>query len=265
MKKTIVFAGLVFLSSFAMGQAKQGRMSDVVSPDATENCQSTFSSGSLSTLLKFCVTVNGNITQLESPQNIEFISHGGFAEGYGVCDSTGGKSYFDYATNDSGNWNAPVRTQPGGPNTLPLKIVRTTTDGIWTFTQNFSRNPGERYAKITMTLKNNTAITRSALLVRYADVDAPFGADEFTNTFDFTFSAGLGWVRGNFGLALQNGTPPAAHTAFVQNTSSGPDPCNPFADVPATPFTSDGSVGIVFPFTIPKTSAKTVAAIYRPF
>jgi long-subunit acyl-CoA synthetase (AMP-forming) len=27
----------------------------------------------------------------------------------------------------------------------------------------------------------------------------------------------------------------------------------------------DGSVGIVFPFTIPKTSAKTVAVIYRPF
>ena len=166
------------------------------------------------------MTANGNITQLESPQNIEFISHGGFAEGYGVCDSTAGKAYFDYATNDSGNWNAPVRTQPGGANTFPLKIVRTTADGIWTLTQNFSRNPGERYAKITMTLKNNTAISRTASLVRYADVDAPFGATEFTNTFDFTFSAGLGFVRGNFGLAIQNGTPPAAHTAFVQNVSS---------------------------------------------
>ena len=171
----------------------------------------------------------------------------------------------DYATNDTGNWNAPVRTQPGGANTFPLKIVRTTADGIWTLTQNFSRNPGERYAKITMTLKNNTAISRTASLVRYADVDAPFGATEFTNTFDFTFSAGLGFVRGNFGLAIQNGTPPAAHTAFVQNVSSGPDPCNPFANLPAATFTGDGSVGIVFPFTIPKTSAKTVAVIYRPF
>lgn len=265
MNKTILFVGLVLISTLSVGQSKQAGMPDEVSPDATQTCQSTFTSGSVSTLLKFCVTANGNITQLESPQNIEFISHGGFAEGYGVCDSTAGKAYFDYATNDSGNWNAPVRTQPGGANTFPLKIVRTTADGIWTLTQNFSRNPGERYAKITMTLKNNTAISRTASLVRYADVDAPFGATEFTNTFDFTFSAGLGFVRGNFGLAIQNGTPPAAHTAFVQNVSFGPDPCNPFANVPAATFTGDGSVGIVFPFTVPKTSAKTVAVIYRPF
>ena len=144
MNKTILFVGLVLMSTLSVGQSKQAGMPDEVSPDATQTCQSTFTSGSVSTLLKFCVTVNGNITQLESPQNIEFISHGGFAEGYGVCDSTAGKAYFDYATNDTGNWNAPVRTQPGGANTFPLKIVRTTADGIWTLTQNFSRNPGER-------------------------------------------------------------------------------------------------------------------------
>ena len=86
MNKTILFVGLVLISTLSVGQSKQAGMPDEVSPDATQTCQSTFTSGSVSTLLKFCVTANGNITQLESPQNIEFISHGGFAEGYGVCD-----------------------------------------------------------------------------------------------------------------------------------------------------------------------------------
>jgi hypothetical protein len=265
MKKAILFAAVLLMNSLALGQSKQQGMPDAVTPDATVTCQSTFSSGSLSTLLKFCVTANGNITQFESPQNIEYIAHGDFAEGYGFCDKTTNVGYYDYAVIDSANWNAPVRTQPGGPNTFPLKIVRTTTDGIWTLTQTFTRNTGERFAKVTMALKNNTAINRNVELMRYADVDAPFGPTEFTNRFDYTFSAGLGYVLGNFGLALQNGTLPAAHSAFAQNTSNGPDPCNPFANVATTPFTGDGSVVMWFPLTVPKTASKTVAAVYRPF
>ena len=122
----------------------QARAAAILSPAATDICASTFTSGSGQTFLKFCVTVNGNITQLESPSGTEFIREGSFAEGYGVCDVNANKQYYDYADGgDSGNWGAPVITQPGGANTFPLTIKRTTTDGLFTLTQLFSRNSAE--------------------------------------------------------------------------------------------------------------------------
>src|ERR1700733_2753367 len=76
-----------------------------------------FTSGSGQTFLKFCVTVNGNITQLQSPAGYEHIREGRYQEGYAICDfgTTSGveTKYFDYADGgDSGNWQAPVTTQP---------------------------------------------------------------------------------------------------------------------------------------------------------
>ena len=53
MNKTILFVGLVLMSTLSVGQSKQAGMPDEVSPDATQTCQSTFTSGSVSTLLKF--------------------------------------------------------------------------------------------------------------------------------------------------------------------------------------------------------------------
>jgi hypothetical protein len=37
-------------------------------------------------LLQFCVTVNGNITEFQSPVGFEHIREGSFGEGYGICD-----------------------------------------------------------------------------------------------------------------------------------------------------------------------------------
>src|SRR5712692_10533059 len=77
--------------------------------NATSTCSFTFTSGVNNTFLKYCVTVNGNITQLETPLGHEHIAVGAFGEGYGVCDTTTGIGYDDYADfGDSGNWGAPV-------------------------------------------------------------------------------------------------------------------------------------------------------------
>src|SRR5213594_1450398 len=104
----------------------------------TSACQSFYTSGSGSSYMKFCVTTNGNIAKFESPQGFTQM----YAEGYGVCDNTIPSSgywvdYYDHEYTGSGNWATPVVVQPNGPNTFPLKIVRSSSDGLWTLTQTF--------------------------------------------------------------------------------------------------------------------------------
>jgi len=47
-------------SGFCQGQQKRPEPGSI-SPDATSDCQSTFTSGSGQTYFQFCVTVNGNV------------------------------------------------------------------------------------------------------------------------------------------------------------------------------------------------------------
>ena len=115
-------------------------------------------------LRECCVTANGNITQLETPQFHEHIAAGVFAEGYGARDASTGVEYFDYAGfGDSGNWGAPqIATQSA---TL-VKLVRTTADGLWTLTQNITMVPGVSPSiKVAMALRNNSTVDRTALLI----------------------------------------------------------------------------------------------------
>src|SRR5215469_11636579 len=137
---------------------------------ATATCTYPFTvPGNLNSYLSYCVTVNGNIVSLQSPKGFDQIAQGGAAEGYGVCDLSTNTAYYDWAYLDSGNWGAPTLVS----NTATaVRIARTTTDGLWTLTQTISKVSGvQPYAKVTMALKNNTAITKDAYLVRYADVD----------------------------------------------------------------------------------------------
>jgi len=69
-----------------------------------------------------------------TPFNREHIAVGAAGEGYGVCDNTGAVAYFDYADyGDSGNWGAPTLVSQTATS---VKIARTTSDGVWTLTQN---------------------------------------------------------------------------------------------------------------------------------
>ena len=70
---------------FSQGQQKRPEPG-TISPDATSDCQSTFTSGSGQTFFQFCVTGNGNITELESPAGYEHIREGSVQEGYAICD-----------------------------------------------------------------------------------------------------------------------------------------------------------------------------------
>src|ERR1700727_900197 len=127
---------------------------EAASSQATQTCQVTYSSGNdRNTLTQFCVTVNGNIPQF-SLRNTQLFPPAGNAadlEGYGFCDFTAFKRYYDYAAYDNGSWN---------PSTLTQTIVNVPATASATGS-----------AKITMKLKNLSSVSRVASLLRYAGED----------------------------------------------------------------------------------------------
>ena len=237
------------------------------SPLATSACSFTFTSAANDPFLKYCVTVNGNIAQFEAPMGKEHIAVGTIGEGYGFCDLNPQVRYFDYSDfGDSGNWGAPTTVSQTAKS---VKIVRTTTDGIWTLTQTITEIDGvSPSARIKMTVKNNSSVTRSLFFMRYADVDA--GGD-FLNNFDGTQSSAFGWNSdagsNPVGLLLQNaGTFPADSSpgGFTQNVPEGPDPCNfttHFASGPQ--LATDGSIVYLYALNFSQNASKTVTVSYQ--
>lgn len=241
------------------------------SPDATDTCSYTFTSGSGYSYLQFCVTVNGNITEFQSPVNIEQLSPGGSSayEGYGICDITNANTaYWDYAGNgDSGNWNPPIKLSQ---NATSVKIERTTSDGAWTLTQIFTSVPGTNpYAKITMELKNNSGEAKKVLLLRYANA-VPYTGNPYLEDYGGTYESAWGWDA--YGLILQDvGIPapssiPWLETAFAINTFAGPAPCNSGANYEAVIVDGSGSLVNQVTFTgLNKNETVTVSKKYMQF
>ena len=269
-KKLFPVAAFLALAVLSFGQGQQQSHPSVVKGDATSTCQSTFTSGSNWTYFQFCTTVNGNITEFQSPAGVEHIREGVYGEGYGICDFDTLTRYYDYADyGDSGNWLPSVITQPGGPGTFPLKITRTTSDGVFTLTQTFTRTTNVPTVNFTMALKNQTAVAKDYALVRYADIDAN-NADggDFNNYFDFTWDSAWGYNPGfnDHGVMLFAVPSNTTHFAVVQDISDGPDPCSPVANLPSsTPWFGDGSVGHDWNGTLGAHKSITVNGGYRRF
>jgi hypothetical protein len=236
-----------------------------VSPLATDDCSYNFASGVNNTFLQYCVTVNGNIMQLTTPVGQPQITKGTDGEGYGVCDVTG-VSYSDYGLiGTTPNWNPASLVSLSGTS---VKIARTTSDGIWTLTQTITEVVSNSSIKVVMALKNNTAATRNAFILRYADVDA---VGQPLNNLDGTHNSAMAWMstpRGavnGFGLMLQNvGTSLFDYDGFVQNIAQGPNPCNYAANFTAGVVTkTDGSLVLTYVGTIPAHGTKTFTMMYR--
>ena len=251
--------------------------SNSVAPPSTTTCSYSFTvPGLLNSYLSYCVTVNGNIVSLQSPNGFDQLAQGGAAEGYGVCDISTGVSYYDWATFDSGTWSAPVLLS----NTpTAVKIARTTTDGLWTLTQTITKQAGvQPFAKVTMALKNNTGITKLAYLVRYADVDparSPFTDTSFLESFDSSQYGAWGYGSltnsvgaPSLGLMLEEiGQPnvPYGFEGIAQNTSGAPNACNPTANYAGYQASVDGSVELFWVLQLAAQKTGTVNAKYEPF
>lgn len=259
------------------GKASINVKSDSLAP-STETCSYSFTvPGKLNSFLSFCVTANGNIASLQSPtSNFDQIAQGGVGEGYGVCDVSTGVSYYDWAYEDSGTWGAPVLVSSTATS---VKIARTTTDGLWTLTQTIAEQAGvQPYVKMTMQLKNNTAITKTAYLVRYADIDpaaAPFTDTNFSESFDSSQYGAWGYAALNnslghasLGVMLEEiGQPnvPYGFEGFAQNTSAAPNACNPGANYAGYQASVDGSVELFWVLSLGAQKTGTVTAKYEPF
>ena len=209
--------------------------------NSTNLCSATFNTA----LPNFCVTENGNIENFYYPAGYSQI----FTDGYGVCDFTAPSSvsYYDVGTADSGNWQASVVTEPGGANTFPFTIKRTTSDGIWTITQAFSRNTVDAYVKVVITLKNNTAVARYVNMTRYVDIDAD---GEPSNYFDGSSDSGWGYNSAgaafpNHGLSIRSNH--SIHNFFGYNTYwENYDPCNFHSNPSSAPTQGDEAVMYVW-------------------
>jgi hypothetical protein len=252
--------------------------SDGASSDATDTCTYTFTSGSGATYLKFCVTVNGNLAEFQSPAGVEQLDQNGGFEGYGICDSTSSTQYYDYGYEDSGNWAAPTTISHTA---TEVKIERTTSDGSWTLTQTITSVAGTNpYAKVAMALKNNSAATKAAALLRWASPVPDNGASSgnFNEYYDGSQDSAWGYIpigstsgAGHYGLMIQNvGNPTPASALFgregiAQDIENAPGPCNPSANMESPVINDYGSTVYYYILTLNKEQTVTVTDRYMSF
>jgi len=249
---TLVAAG--FAQDAAPSVSRQKTQNEA--PDAPYACQSTYTSGCGQTYLSFCVTQNGNLANFSSPSGYNQLYAN--AEGYAVCDYDSNYSYYDWGQyGDSGNWQNSIVTQPKGPNTFPLTIKRTTSDGVWTLTQAFSRNTTTPAVKITMTLKNNSEVSRTAYFMRFADIDAD---NKTFNEFDGgTFSI-WGYQSGSTGLMMRESWT-YGMGAWVLSAL----PWNPCSfEHEGIPYLGDGKGLVTWYHGLSAKSSMAVSVEYRP-
>ncbi len=224
---------------------------------ADNDCFSLLSSGSGLTLMKVCISTDGNLTKFESPAGFDQIGQGNlFRDGYSIC--TGNLPNFpnvpegyDAGAAEAG-FGAPVITQPNGPNTLPLTIVRTTTDGVYELKQSYAQDVTKRDIAITMkiTRKSNSDCGPNGCppvrLARYfeGDVDNNQSANaRFAQDTDSVWE----WINvsGNHGFVLSNLMAGGSAYATTVHTNTDFDPngsglqiakgCIVFAGQVATP------------------------------
>ena len=158
---------------------KQGALSNGTADSTQISC---YTSGTGSTYIKACISDTGNVVYFESPQGYVQINGG---EGYVLC-STSTNSAYDAGFAESG-FGPPTINQPNGPNTLPLYITRTTSDGVFQLTQSYDFRPMETALNVTMQVKNlSTSTIADVMLHRYmdADVDNSYATNRFDQSQD---------------------------------------------------------------------------------
>lgn len=237
-------------------------------PD-TAACQSTFAFGSGLTYLSFCVTANGNVLYLTSPQGYQ---HFGGTEGYSLCDAGTGNVYWDYAAHgDDAAWGAPTVTQPNGPNTFPLTIKRTTVDGIFTLTQKFTWNTAEHIVAVSMTVKNNLPVTKNLYLTRMTDADIDNCSNSCHSYFMSNDQTDMAWGTGvpapdPYALMLYTTSPAIAHVATFDAFSIGIQtnacsiPINQTQE-----FFFDAVFYLTHNFSLPAHASKTINVEYKRY
>jgi hypothetical protein len=213
-----LFASICLLAStMTMAQTEQATESikEAESAEST-TCPpaQTFTFGSGASKFAFCITDHGNIQNLEFPATFKHITT---REGYAVSSVHDILTHgFDTGTVESG-WGPASATQPGGPHTFPLTIIRSSTDGKVQLKQTFEWDTTRKDIIITMVVKNISAAALSGVLLsRYfdGDVDNDGGDDRYDDDADSI------WARENFtghGLRLTALSFATTHNTFAED------------------------------------------------
>src|ERR1700686_4440357 len=127
---------------------------------ASNSCDTALNFGSGATLMNVCISNEGNIVSFESPAGFQQIGPTTtFRDGYAIC--SGNLPTFSNVPQGSNPGDTSVETgfsaatviQPGGPNTLPLTIIRNSSSGNYQLTQSFAVSTVARTVTITMKIK----------------------------------------------------------------------------------------------------------------
>ena len=248
----------VWLATIASSRMGGGFFDTATAASSDPGC---VKSGAGSTYFGVCISAEGNLS-VESPAGYVQVND----EGYVLCSEVGVHG-FDYASQGEG-FNAPVITQPNGPNTVPLTIARTTVDGLFEMTQQFARDTAELDVSITTKIRNLSGSSiGSVILQRHADMNI-----DNTNDDDFfarTKESVWAWEQAPMvgpgrGLMLTNANQAIIHATWVSPTwLGGPISCT--AATVATP-TARGDYAAALGFvvgTIAPGKTKTVKLAYR--
>ncbi len=130
------------LLAWPTGVGAQGTNNSPVVQSTVVPAAQVFSCGAGASFLSVGISTHGNVSQFQSPAGKEHINVGGNASGYQICKSTGGafSSSSDFGGFAEIGFGAAAVVQPNGPNTFPLEITRTTTDGQITMTRRITGN-----------------------------------------------------------------------------------------------------------------------------
>jgi hypothetical protein len=270
-KQAVAMWGTVVLMLLAIqGVALAQQKEDLIELQSS-TCFSSHTSGSGATFMGICFSNHGNLVRFESPAGFVHLS---VIEGYALCsgDPFQPAQGFDSGTVEAG-FNPATISQPNGPNTFPLTITRTTTDGAFRLQQTFARDSVEKDVTITMVLRNiSAAPIADVFLTRYFDGDIDnFAANDF---YDQTLDSV--WGKESFGASGHG----LMLTALTFGTSHGTD-IESFTDWKRTngstcrpPFGSQGGpvgegdfVGrLTYELgTLNAGQSKTVRVLYRRF
>lgn len=259
MTKTRILAAVCFLM-----------VCTALSHSQTTQCSYNFNAGVGNNSVSFCVTVNGNIPQIQIPFGQSMIAAQG--EGYGLCDQNAPMNYTDYGVSTTGNWGSPVLLSR---TSALVKIARTTVDGNWTLTQTISKVANPPSIKVVMAITNNQTVSDVAYLVRFADAEPPEPANNQYNWLaTLNSAAAVPFIIGTeaqYGLQLQNVLTPQFPywQGFAQAVSAGPNACafafnanttGNYVNIPGT-----GSIEMAYVGTVLPGKTNTATMIYRGF
>jgi hypothetical protein len=159
----VLAAGLATLSVAASAQPQdRSKPGGGVSPQHLD-LFSCHGKGSGAARIDVCVSSHGNVSSFQIGGGPDHIN----SEGYVICSHA-----WDQGTGEAG-FGEPTTSQPNGPNTFPLTITRSTTDGAFRLEQSYKLDQPNGQFIVTNKLTNTSGATLYNVdFLRSVDVDA---------------------------------------------------------------------------------------------